>query len=52
MWVEITSAPAAVSRPIMVSINGRPAATRLPKASTSTIIVTGQDSTSDLIIAA
>ena len=51
MWVEITRAPAAVSRPTSVSISGSPAATRLPKASTSTIMVTGQDSTSDLIIA-
>src|SRR6266702_8293076 len=50
-WVDKTSAPAAVSRPTMVSISGSPAATRLPKAITSTISVTGQDSTSDLIIA-
>ena len=52
MWVDSTSAPAALSRPTMVSISGSPAATRLPKAMTSTIIVTGQDSTSDLIMAA
>ncbi len=52
MWVASTRAPAAVSSPTSVSISGRPAATRLPKAMTSTIIVTGQDSTSELIIAA
>ena len=34
-----------------MSIRGRPAATRLPKARKSTIIVTGQESTSDRIIA-
>src|SRR6266496_706335 len=52
MLVDSTSAPAATSRPASVSISGSPAATRLPNAITSTIIVTGQDSTSDLIIAA
>src|SRR5487761_1989908 len=52
MWVDSTRAPAALSRPTMVSISGSPAATRLPNAITSTIIVTGQDSISDLIIAA
>ncbi len=51
MWVDSTSAPAAVSNPTRVSMSGRPAATRLPKASTSTAIVTGQDSTSERIIA-
>ena len=52
MWVESTSAPAAVSRPIIVSIRGRPAATRLPNAMIRTIMVIGQDSISDFIIAA
>ena len=50
-WVDSTSAPAAESSPTMVSISGRPAATRLPNARTSTNIVTGQDSISDRIIA-
>src|SRR4051812_40269304 len=51
MEVDSTSAPAAQISPTSVSISGRPAATRLPNASTSTSMVTGQDSTSDLIIA-
>ena len=52
MCVARTSAPAAETSPTRVSIRGRPAATRLPNARTSTSMVTGQDSTSDLIIAA
>src|SRR5665213_871170 len=52
IWVDSTRAPAADNKPTRVSINGSPAATRLPNAITSTIIVTGHDSTSDLIIAA
>ena len=50
--VDSTSAPAALSSPTSVSMSGRPAATRLPNAITSTAIVTGQDSTSERIIAA
>ena len=43
----MTSAPAATRRPAMVSSNGSPAATKLPKAITRMMIVTGQDSISD-----
>jgi hypothetical protein len=49
--VEITSAPAATSSPTMVKSSGRPAATRLPKAMTRMIIVTGHESISERIIA-
>ncbi len=47
MWVESTSAPAATSRPTMVSMRGSPAATRLPKAMTKMIMVTGHESISE-----
>ena len=49
--VVITRAPAATSRPAMVSSSGRPAATRLPKAITRMMMVTGQESISDLSMA-
>ena len=49
--VVITRAPAATSSPAMVSSRGRPAATRLPKAMTRMMIVTGHDSISDLSMA-
>ena len=49
--VAITRAPAATSRPAMVSIRGSPAATRLPKAMTRMTMVTGQDSISERSIA-
>ena len=49
--VVITSAPAATSSPAMVSSSGRPAATRLPKAMTRMMMVTGHDSISDLSMA-
>ena len=42
-----TRAPAATIRPAMVSMSGRPAATRLPKAITKMTIVTGHDSISE-----
>ena len=45
--VAMTSAPAATSSPAMVSISGRPAATRLPNAMTRMISVTGHDSISE-----
>ena len=46
-WVASTRAPAATIRPTRVSMRGRPAATRLPKATTKMTIVTGQDSISE-----
>src|SRR5664280_439893 len=46
-FVVMTSAPAATSRPAIVSSSGNPAATRLPKAITRMMIVTGHDSISD-----
>ncbi len=46
-----TRAPAATRRPAMVSIRGRPAATRLPKAMASMAMVTGHDSSSERIMA-
>ena len=46
-----TRAPADATRPARVSISGRPAATRLPKASTRISSVTGQDIISAFIIA-
>src|SRR5664280_3834771 len=49
--VVITSAPAATKRPAIVSRRGSPAATRLPKAMTRMMIVTGHDSISDLSMA-
>ena len=45
------SRPAEAIRPTMVSINGRPAATSEPKASTRIAMVTGQEMNSDLSIA-
>ena len=50
-WVPRYSDPAEATRPRMVSISGRPAATSEPKASTRMIIVTGQEMTSLLSIA-
>jgi hypothetical protein len=44
IWSAKTKAPAAKSRPTMVSMRGRQAATRLPKATARTAIVTGQES--------
>ncbi len=44
-------APAAASRPSIVSISGRPAATREPNASSMMPSVTGQEMTSDFSIA-
>ena len=49
--VSSASRPADVTRPRIVSINGSPAATSEPKASTRMIIVTGQENSSDFIIA-
>ena len=46
-FVVITSAPAATRRPAMVRSRGRPAATRLPKAMTKMMMVTGHESISD-----
>ncbi len=43
--------PAAATRPRMVSISGRPAATSEPKARTRIPSVTGHEMTSDLSIA-
>ena len=45
--VARTSAPAATSRPAIVNISGRPAATRLPNATTKMTMVTGQERTSE-----
>ena len=47
-----TKAPAATSRPAMVNMSGRPAATRLPKAMARMARVTGHDSSSERIMAA
>src|SRR5665213_4538675 len=49
--VVITNAPAATSSLGMVRRSGSPAATRLPKAMTRMMIVTGHDSISDFSIA-
>ena len=46
------SSPPAPSRPAIVSSSGSPAAASVPKANTSSARVSGQDSTSDLSIAA
>ena len=43
--------PGRATRPRIVSINGSPAATSVPNASTRMIIVTGQEKSSDFIIA-
>src|ERR1035441_6479025 len=45
------SAPAVASRPIIVSISGRPAATSEPNAISMIVSVTGQEITSDFNIA-
>ena len=45
--VVMTSAPAATSSPAMVRSRGSPAATRLPKAMTRMMIVTGHESISE-----
>jgi hypothetical protein len=45
------SEPAAATRPRMVSMSGSPAATSEPNASTRMPSVTGQEMTSDFIIA-
>ena len=45
--VVMTSAPAATRRPAMVKSSGSPAATRLPKAMTKMMIVTGHDNISE-----
>jgi hypothetical protein len=49
--VPIHNEPAAATSPASVSINGRPAATSEPNASTRIAIVTGQENSSDFIIA-
>ena len=49
--VSSVSSPAEASRPRIVSNSGSPAATREPKASTRIAIVTGQEKSSDFIIA-
>ena len=49
--VSTVSRPAEATRPRIVSISGRPAATSDPKASTRISIVTGQEKSSDFIIA-
>ena len=46
------SSPPAPRSPAIVSSSGRPAATRVPKAKSSSASVSGQDSISDLSIAA
>ena len=46
------SRPPAPSSPAIVSSSGRPAATSVPNASTSSVSVSGHDSASDFIIAA
>ena len=46
-FVVITSAPAATNSPAIVRRRGRPAATRLPKAMTKMMMVTGHDSISE-----
>ena len=45
--VVMTRAPAATSRPTIVNSRGSPAATRLPKAMTRMMIVTGHESISE-----
>ena len=49
--VSSASRPAEATRPRIVSISGSPAATSEPNASTRMIIVTGQEKSSDFIIA-
>ena len=50
-WVPRYSEPAEATRPRIVSISGRPAATSEPNASTRITIVTGQLKSSERIIA-
>ena len=50
-WAPRNSEPAAATRPRIVSISGSPAATSEPKASTRMPRVTGQEISSDFIIA-
>ena len=50
-WSISTRVPAEAASPATVSRSGSPAATSVPKASTRMPRVTGQDSSSDLIIA-
>ena len=50
-YVSSASSPAELTRPRIVSISGSPAATSDPKASRRMIIVTGQEKSSDFIIA-
>ena len=49
--VSSDSSPAEATSPRIVSISGRPAATSEPKASTRITSVTGQEKSSDFIIA-
>ncbi len=49
--VPIQSEPAAATNPAIVSISGSPAATSEPNASTRMASVTGQEISSDFIIA-
>src|SRR5262249_47611332 len=49
--VSRASSPADATSPRIVSSSGRPAATIEPKASTMIVIVTGQEKSSDFIIA-
>ena len=51
-WVRSDNSPADATRPRIVSSSGSPAATSEPKASTMIAIVTGQERSSDFIIAA
>ena len=50
-WVARKSTPALATRPMIVSISGRPAATSEPKASTRIASVTGQLKSSERIMA-
>ena len=50
-WVPRYSEPAEATRPRIVSISGSPAATSEPKASSRIPSVTGQEISSDFIIA-
>ncbi len=43
IWAEIQSDPAAVTRPTIVSISGRPAATSAPNATVRIASVTGHE---------
>ena len=52
LFVRSDNSPADATRPRIVSSSGSPAATSEPKASTMIAIVTGQERSSDFIIAA